>query len=104
MEPRTRRQPMAADRFMSAFGRGDVRAVEELFVRSGPRLFGIGLRWAHQVDLASALVELNFLRLWQLAARFSASSQPLDTWAVRQALAVAPTGRPGSAYTTVGLR
>jgi RNA polymerase sigma-70 factor (ECF subfamily) len=74
---------------MSEFRQGRTAAAEELFVRFGPKLFGIGLRYFHDADLASALVEGTFVKMWHRASRYASTSLSLEGWVVSQALGVA---------------
>ena len=86
MRPRGTDDQAADERLMSRFERRDVTAVEELFLRFGAIIFGIGLRTLHDADLASALVEGTFVRLWRGAPRYPSGGVPLDRWVLTHAL------------------
>jgi DNA-directed RNA polymerase specialized sigma24 family protein len=77
------------DRLMHAFGDGDEAALQELFIRFGSHVYGIGLPCFLDADLADAFVERTFVRMWHRSSEYISSSMPLETWVVSQALAVA---------------
>jgi hypothetical protein len=92
------RKPSADDQLMRAFGNGDEAALQELFIRFGPDVYGIGRRCFLDADLADAFVEGTFVTMWHRSSQYASSSMPLDTWVVGQALAVAlqmSTSHPG---------
>jgi len=80
MQTASRWEPGPDDMLMSAFGHGEVRAAEELFIRFAPAIFGLGLRTFEDPDVASDLVEDTFVRLWRRAGRFSSRSVSLESW------------------------
>jgi hypothetical protein len=83
------RKPSADDQLMRAFGNGDEAALQELFIRFGPDVYGIGRRCFLDADLAEAFVARTFITMWHRSSQYTSSSMPLETWVVGQALAVA---------------
>jgi hypothetical protein len=81
------RKPSADDQLMRAFGNGDEAALQELFIRFGPDVYGIGRRCFLDADLAEAFVARTFITMWHRSSQYTSSSMPLDTWVVGQALA-----------------
>lgn len=79
----------ADDRLMRAFGDGNESALQELFIRFGPDVYGIGLRCFPDADLADAFFERTFVTMWHRSSRYTSRSMPLETWVVCQALEVA---------------
>lgn len=76
-------------RLMAAFGRREPEALEELFARFGPTVYGIGLRCFGDEDAASDFAERAFVALWRRAPRYRSSSLPLETWVTCQVLGLA---------------
>jgi len=74
---------------MTAFGRADEDAVEEMVFRFGPEVIDLGLRTLRDPEEAAAHVERTFLRIWQRALHYPSCPAPLDTWVSWQALLVA---------------
>jgi DNA-directed RNA polymerase specialized sigma24 family protein len=78
----------ADDQLMRAFGNDD-EALQELFIRFGSDVCGIGRRCFLDADLADAVVERTFVRMWHRSSQYASSSVPLEPWVMSQALAVA---------------
>jgi DNA-directed RNA polymerase specialized sigma24 family protein len=89
MRSRSVRTRSADDRLIRAFGDGDDTALQELFIRFDPDVFGIGLHCFRSPEAADAFVERTFVTMWQRSSQYASTSMPLETWVVIQALRVA---------------
>jgi DNA-directed RNA polymerase specialized sigma24 family protein len=87
MESRPARS--ADDELMRAFGDGEESALQELFIRFGADVYGIGLRCFPADGRAEAFVERTFLTMLHRSSQYTSRSMPLDTWVMCQALVVA---------------
>jgi DNA-directed RNA polymerase specialized sigma24 family protein len=76
-------------RLMAAFTRREPAALEELFARFSPTIYGIGLRCFGDGEAAADFAEHAFVTLWRRSPRYRSSSLPLETWVTCQALGVA---------------
>ena len=69
-------------RLMSAFGRGEITAADELYLRFAPKVFGLGLHALDDADLAADLVQDTFIRLWRRGSQYLAGNVPLEDWII----------------------
>jgi RNA polymerase sigma-70 factor (ECF subfamily) len=83
---------------LEAVGRGDERALEDLYDSFSTRLYGFGLRLLGQPGLAEELVQETFVRIWQQASRFDPRKGNARTFVftVARRLAVDLWRRPSS--------
>jgi RNA polymerase sigma-70 factor, ECF subfamily len=72
-------------RLMSAFGRGELTAADELYLRFASKVYGLGLKALGDADLAEDLVQDTFIRLWRRGSQYLASNVPLEDWILTQA-------------------
>ena len=79
-------------------GVGDLDALEELYRRFGPRLYGLGLRLLGDASLSEELVQETFLRVWRGSARYDRArgSVPTFVFTIARNVAVDLWRRPSS--------
>ncbi len=74
MESRPARS--ADDELMRAFGDGEESALQELFIRFGADMYGIGLRCFPADGRAEAFVERTFLTMLHRSSQYTSRSMP----------------------------
>lgn len=62
--------------------RGDERALEELYRRASPRLYGVCLRILRQESLAEEVLQEAFIKIWDHAGSYSRARGSGMTWMV----------------------
>jgi RNA polymerase sigma-70 factor (ECF subfamily) len=70
---------------VAAVGRSDERALQELYERHGPAVYGLARRVLVDPDRAEEVVQEVFLRLWNEPERFDPSRGKLRSYLNRQA-------------------
>jgi RNA polymerase sigma-70 factor (ECF subfamily) len=88
--------PVEITWLLAAVAKGDALAFERLYSATCAKLYGVVLRILRRHDLAAAVMEQAYLRIWQGAGEFDPASGPPLAWMVATArrLAIDTARRP----------
>jgi len=67
---------------LEAVRRGDSRALEDLYRRHGPRLYGLLLRMLRETADAEEILQETFVEAWKRAAEYSPSRGSVEAWLI----------------------
>ena len=79
---------------VAALGRGEIRALEQLYDRYSTLVFSVSLRVLHDPQLAEDVVQEVFLRLWRQPASFDPGRGRFISWLMSVTRNRAPTPHP----------
>lgn len=70
---------------LASVARGDQEAFERLYAASRAKLYGVAVRILRRADLAEAVVQETYLRIWRRARDFDPATATPTTWMVAMA-------------------
>lgn len=67
---------------LEAVRRGESRALEDLYRRHGPRLYGLLLRMLRETADAEEVLQETFVHAWKRAGEYSAARGSVEAWLI----------------------